>query len=105
MELPLLRSIHDRYANRGFKIVVIDTARDTEGALAFIKEKDLPYIFLEDGEGEEDVVSGVYKQNSFPSSFLVGPEGKVYFFHQGYREGLNKQIEKELQWVLSMTGK
>lgn len=92
--------MYERHKSKGFEIVVVDALRDTENALKFIKENDLPYLFLEDGEGDKDIVQNVYKVFSFPTSFLLDHEGRVMYYHVGFAPGQEQKLEEELLTLL-----
>ena len=100
MELPRLQSLWETYRERGFQVVAIESNRDTERARKFIAEAGLGFTCLENGEGDDEVVDRVFRVSGYPTSFLVDRQGRVMYFHYGFEEGEEKQIEKELLTLL-----
>ena len=99
-ELPGLKAMYEKYKDRGFRMVVIDGLRMTERGKQFIKEHELPYIFLETGEGEENVVQKVFGVGTYPTSFVVDKEGRVRYYHLGFNAGDEVKIEEEIVSLL-----
>lgn len=100
MELPRLKPLYEKYRDQGLEIVVIDRQNDTENALKFIEEYDLPYHFFENGEGGEEVVRNLFGVRVFPTSFLIDENGKVMYMHIGFDEGDEEKFEKEIVSLL-----
>ena len=82
--MPRLQALYEEYKDQGLEIVAVDGKRDTERAMKFIEQKGLTYTMLENAEGEEEVVGNIFKVRAYPSSFLIGRDGKVMFFHLGF---------------------
>lgn len=100
MELPRLEPLWQKYKDKGLTVVAVEAQRDTEGATTFINENNLTYTFLENGEGEEDVVRSVFGVRSFPSSYLIDRQGRIMFYHLGFDEGDEVKLEKEILQLL-----
>ena len=100
MELPRLQPLYEKYQDQGFEVVAVDGKRDTERAQKFIEQKGLTYTMLENGEGDAEVVGNLFKVRGYPSSFLIGRDGKVMFFHFGFEAGDEVHLEEEIQSLL-----
>jgi cytochrome c biogenesis protein CcmG/thiol:disulfide interchange protein DsbE len=100
VELPRLQPLYEKYKDQGFEIVAVEGKRDTERATKFIEEKGLTYTMLENGEGADEIVSGLYKVRAYPSSFLIGRDGKVMYFHLGFEPGDEVRLEEQIQSLL-----
>ena len=100
MELPRLQPLYEKYKDQGFEVVAVEAKYDRERAVKFIEENGLTYTMLENAEDEGDVVSKVFKVRAFPSSFLIGRDGKVMYFHLGFEEGDEVHLEEEIQSLL-----
>ena len=100
MELPRLQALYEQYKDQGFEIIAVDGKSDTERAMKFIEEKGLTYTMLENAEGDAEVVGNLFKVRAYPSSFLIGRDGKVMFFHLGFEEGDEVHLEEEIRSLL-----
>ena len=100
MELPRLQALYEQYRDQGFEIIAVDGKSDTERAMKFIEEKGLTYTTLENAEGDAEVVGNLFKVRAYPSSFLIGRDGKVMFFHLGFEEGDEVHLEEEIRSLL-----
>lgn len=100
MELPRLQPLFDKYRDQGFNVVAVEGKRDTERAAKFIEEENLTYTLLENGEGDNEVVSSLYNVRAYPTSFLIDRQGKVMYFHLGFDAGDEVQLEEEIQSLL-----
>ena len=100
MELPRLQPLFEKYRDRGLSVIAIDTMRDTERATKFIAENGLTYPMLENGEGDAEVVRATYQVYGHPTSFLIDREGRILYYHLGFREGDEEKLEKEILSLL-----
>ncbi|MGU3470548.1 TlpA family protein disulfide reductase [Paenibacillus sp. D51F] len=75
IEAPDLQALYEKYGDRidfyGINATSYDRERD---ARKFVDEKKLTFPIPMDREGE---VAKLYKVNNFPTSLLIGPDGKV----------------------------
>ncbi len=99
MELPRLQPLFEKYNDQGLEIIAVEAMHDTERATKFIKDKGLTYTFLEDHE-EDGIVGDVFGVHSFPTSFLIDREGRVMYFHLGFDEGDEVELEEQIKTLL-----
>jgi peroxiredoxin len=100
VELPRLQPLYDEYNDRGFRVIAVEANGDTERATKFIEEHGLTYTLLENGEDDNDVVSRVFKVRSLPTSFVIGRDGKLMYYHLGFEAGDEDSIEEEILTLL-----
>ncbi len=100
MELPRLKGIYEKFRDKGFQIVAIDRARDTENATKFIRDNNLAYRFVENGDGKEEVVRALFGVRVFPTSYLVDKDGKIVHVHVGFEIGDEKDYETRIAELL-----
>ena len=95
MELPRLEPLWQKYKDKGFSVVAVEVARDTERATKFIEENGLTYHLLEDAEAET-TVREQFAVGVFPTSFMIDPEGRIKYCHIGFDKGDEEKLEKEI---------
>ena len=83
--------------------MAIEARRDTEKAKKFIEEKKLAFTFLENGQDDKEVVRKLFSVRVFPTSFLIGKDNKVYYYHLGFEDGDEKKIEEQIKTLLAKT--
>jgi len=90
-EAPFLVNLYKKYRSRGFEIVALsfeeaDQLANPTRVRAFIKEFGIAYTVLLAGEPEQltEKVTQAENLNSFPTSFLLGRDGKVRAVHAGF---------------------
>jgi peroxiredoxin len=100
VELPRVEVLYKKYRDRGFTVVAIEAARDTERALKVIKENDLTFILLETEE-DNDVVDDVFAVQGFPTVFMIDRDGRIVYSHLGFEEGDEARLEQEILALLA----
>jgi glutathione peroxidase-family protein len=98
--LPRLESVWRKYKDRGFTIVAVERKRDTERATRLIADDKLTYSFLEDGEGDAEVVRKVFGVRWFPTSYLIDRDGRVVYAHTGFEKGDEAKLSAEIEKLL-----
>ena len=106
-EAPFLASLYKKYHQRGLEVVTLafedqEQLANPEGLRAFIKTYGLEHTFLLAGEPDqlnEKVPQGV-NLNAFPTTFILGRDGRVRGVHAGFpgpgSGEFYKQAEREL---------
>jgi cytochrome c biogenesis protein CcmG/thiol:disulfide interchange protein DsbE len=79
-EAPLLEDFHRRNRDRRFLVLGIDSQDLTGDARRFVRQYNLSYPQLHDGDGS---LSHDYKMTGFPESFLVDPRGNLALQRRG----------------------
>jgi cytochrome c biogenesis protein CcmG, thiol:disulfide interchange protein DsbE len=102
VELPRLEPLFQSYNAKGLRIVAVERSRDTERAKKFIADNKLTYRFLENGEGDAEVVRRVFGVTTFPTSFLIDREGRVMRVHVGFEAGDEKELEAQIRELLGL---
>jgi peroxiredoxin len=101
VELPRLQPLYEQYKDKGFDIIAIEARRDTDNAKKLIADHKLTYTFLENGENDKEVVRKLFSVRVFPTSFVIGKDNKVYYYHLGFEDGQEKVLEEEIKVLLA----
>jgi peroxiredoxin len=84
-EMPLLESIHKKYAKLGFTLIGVNVEPDSRAADDWLKKHaavTFPIVYDTDSR-----VSKLYKVAGMPSSVIVDRKGVVRVVHKGYKPG------------------
>ena len=75
-EVPLLKSLHTKYAN---DVVIIGISVDTDvrPVDAVVKAKGIPYLILADGKGFDGPIPTAYHVQGTPDLFVLDRAGKI----------------------------
>ena len=85
----------EKFADRGFKIVAIntDSSQSTGKVKPFVDGRKYKFTVLLDPNGE---VRKRYQIKAEPTTFLIKSDGTVVYRHQGYTKGLEEEVEKAI---------
>lgn len=76
-EMPNVKTVYEKYHDRGFEIIGISLDTDEAALRRFIKENQLPWRQVFDGKGWETPLVQKYGVRGIPAQFLIDPEGTV----------------------------
>jgi thiol-disulfide isomerase/thioredoxin len=98
-EMPALQAVHDELSDEGLIVVGINNREREEEVREFRNEQDLTFPILLDRSG---VVQEGYSVWSYPSSYLVSPEGIVLGGRIGPEEWDSDQILNALREIMAL---
>lgn len=77
-DIPNLKRNYQAYRNRSFEIVGVNVDEDRDTLDSFLKKNALPWLTLHDDQaGSEHPAAIHYGVASYPTSFLLDPNGRV----------------------------
>lgn len=100
-ELPRLEVMWQEYREAGLNVVAIEATGQKEAALKVIKQNGLSFTFLENGIGDEEVVTSLFQVELFPTTLVIDKTGTVKYKHVGFRPGMEKQLAEEIKVLLN----
>jgi peroxiredoxin len=92
---PELVRIHETYHARGFEIIGVASNDPREKVAAFIAEQHMPWT--QTLESDKGPIATLYRVNGWPTSFLVGPDGK--FLAANYLGEIDVRAELQRLWA------
>ena len=101
--MPRLKPLWEKYHDAGLSIVAIDNASVSVGAPKMIKEKNLPFHFVETKKGKDDPCVNIYKVEVVPYNMILDEQGRVFYIHKGYVEGDEKKMEEVVKKILKIS--
>ena len=97
--IPKLIEIYERYNEQGVQLIGIsvDSPRNLPKVKPFVHSRHITYPILLDVNSQ---VMTDLKIKLLPTILFIDSDDEIIFFHQGYRSGDEKVIEKEIQKIL-----
>ena len=99
MEFPYIERLYQQFRDEGLTVLAVESKGDRTGARALVEENHYSFPVLFDTEGIHKEKYGVY---SFPTSFLLDPEGNIVFRHVGFYPGMEAVLENEVRQLLHL---
>jgi peroxiredoxin len=93
-----MAKIHADFAPRGFLIAAVSVDEKPAAAAGFVKKLAPPFATLHDRTHDLVKQAGV---PTMPTSYLVDRTGKVRFVHEGFHDGSDKELRKEIETLLA----
>jgi len=94
---PKLQDLYARYKASGLTVVGISEDDEKDGITAFGGSYGAKFPLVWD---ETKSVAGKWNPGSMPATFIVDRKGVVRFFHRGYHEGEEVEIEQQVKSLL-----
>jgi peroxiredoxin len=76
-EVPLLKALHTKYADRGAVILGISIDGSVKNAEQTIKEKGMTWPVIADGKGFDGELPLKYNIDGTPTVFLLDRQGRI----------------------------
>ena len=96
---PMMAKLHADYAARGLVIAAVSVDEKSAAAQAFAKKLAPPFPTLHDAA--QKLVKQVVVP-AMPTSYLVGPDGRVRFMHLGFHgEATERELRQQIEMLLN----
>lgn len=76
-EIPRIKAVYEKYHDEGFDVIGVSLDEDAAVLREFVKEKEIPWRQILDGDGFGGAFAKRYGIRSIPAPFLIDREGKV----------------------------
>jgi thiol-disulfide isomerase/thioredoxin len=96
-EIPSLNRLRQRMQGKPFALISVDYAEDRKRVVEFLEKVDVHFPVLLDGDGS---VAASWGALVFPSTFVVGPDGKIVYGVNGAIEWDSDEVVKALEALL-----
>lgn len=90
---PFMNAIQRKYADRGLRVVAVNVDQSTDDARQFLRAVPADFTVAFDPLG---VTPGLYKIKGMPSSVLIGRDGNILSFHQGFKPADEGKLERAI---------
>jgi len=85
-----MKSLEDKYGDKGLTIVAIDLDKRREDAETFLARNPAPFTIAFDPQGR---VAESFHVAAMPSSFVLGPDGRVLHASAGFDPKKTAEVE------------
>jgi thiol-disulfide isomerase/thioredoxin len=99
MSFPWLKTLHEHYGPKGLVVVAINLDKDREAALEFLGDYPAPFLVAFDPSGK---TAEAFNVAAMPSSYLVGPNGKILYSQKGFDPKETGKVEQMIKEALSL---
>ena len=95
MEIPMLKRLHQKYSDKGLKILMINEDDNLKAMARFIKAKESPWTVV---HWNRDASNAVGNPGFIPATCLVGADNKIEMAVVG--DVSENALEKRIQQLL-----
>lgn len=95
-EIPHLLALDEKYRKAGLTIIGISDRLDPTGVKTLrnlIRDNKVNYVVLDDRTGS---VAAQYSVSGYPSTFVIGRDGRLIYRKRGYNRGDEAEIENSI---------
>jgi len=97
-EMPVLESLHEKYADQGLVIVGVNIDHNPKKMNKFLRGVPVSFRIVHD---PKITIAQRYEPSTMPSSYLIGRAGKLRYVHEGFRKKDAEEIEKRVKALLA----
>ncbi|MDX8404043.1 MAG: TlpA disulfide reductase family protein [Mariprofundaceae bacterium] len=102
-EMPILHDLGEEHAAQGFELMCVNVDRGNRGAVEeFMHNISQHFHTLLDPDGE---VRNIYEVRAFPTSYVIGRDGKIIGKIIGERDWAGVQALNMIEMLLGTVGK
>ena len=96
-EIPSLNRLRQRMQGKAFDLISVDYAEDRRQVAEFLQKVDVHFPVLLDADGS---VSAKWGALVFPSTFVIGPDGKIVYGVNGAIQWDSDEVVETLEDLL-----
>jgi thiol-disulfide isomerase/thioredoxin len=98
---PVMEDLQQRYGSQGLVILAVNLDDDAAAMKDFLKDHKASFTVVRDASKK---LVGTVNISSMPSSFILGPDGKVAVVHKGFHgKETAREYAQEIEGLLSKT--
>lgn len=96
---PWMNDMQAKYASKGLQVLGINVDQRSEDAKAFLAQTPARFDVAFDAPGK---TPKTYAIKGMPTSFLIGPDGKVLLMHSGFKDDSRAELEHHIKAALQL---
>jgi len=95
---PWMNSMQGKYGDKGLVVIAVNVDADRKDADRFLQAVPADFQVVYDSDGD---LAQQYHLVGMPSSFIIGPDGRVAFHHEGFTKNSPRAYEAEIQGLIT----
>ncbi|MCB0354131.1 MAG: TlpA family protein disulfide reductase [Bdellovibrionales bacterium] len=99
--LPWMDGLQRRFGSQGLQILAVNVDEDPKDAQKFLESSEVKLLVGYDPGGK---IPAALRVQTMPTSYLIGRDGKLKAIHGGLNDERMKEIEKEIEELISQKG-
>ncbi|TAJ55801.1 MAG: TlpA family protein disulfide reductase [Nevskiaceae bacterium] len=100
---PWMKDMQARYGAQGLRVLAVNVDGKSSDAEAFLAQfPNLGFSIALDSKG---ATPSAYQIKGMPTSFLIGPDGKVLLVHQSFKDSDREDLQAQLAAAVAANGK
>ena len=97
-EMPVLQSLHEKYAWQGLVIIGINIDNNPKKMNNFLKATPVEFRIVHD---PKTTIAQKYEPSTMPSSYFIGRDGTLRYLHEGFHKKDAAEIESRIKALLA----
>lgn len=100
--LDMMEDLQTLYSRDGMRLLSIsldEGERGTEQVGQLVREKEIAHPVVIDSDQK---IAGLYGVRALPAIFVIGRDGRIAYYHEGYTEGDERRISKAVAAALGV---
>jgi peroxiredoxin len=95
-EMPSIRDLKSHFTEGKFEVLAVNVGESRERAEAFLKKVPVNFPILLDPQGD---ASRNWKVHGYPTTFILGPDGRIRYYHVGELDWSRQTIVDQVKGV------
>ena len=95
-EMPSLERLRTRMGEKAFEVVAVNVGEAPERVARFTREVPVTFPIVYDREG---AAAKAWKVRGYPTSFVVGPEGRIRYYYVGELDWSSAEVVRVIEGV------
>lgn len=95
-EMPSLQKFKTRFDTRKFEVLAVNVGESKARVEAFLRKMAVDFPIAMDPQSE---TAREWKVRGYPTTFIVGPDGKIRYYHVGDLDWGNEAIVNQVKGI------
>lgn len=93
VSFPFYRSLAEKYDDEHFRVLAVSVDEEKRAVSKFLEKHDVPFAVTVDSDHK---LVSKFKPDSMPTCYLVGPDGRIRYVHEGFEESDESELSERI---------